>query len=151
MQMQRKPLWKKEKEKEYICIERKSEKKNGFKFKTLWLTWKPWNFDNAYFHNFTLLLRLMWVYKTLDHMKTPCMLEFLFQWELYCIVLGNHAWKCLYALVHGLHSVKLCIKWKREYWYLCTFSIFFCSKCFSPTIVLFFSMGESCFYNPCSS
>ena len=55
----------------------------------------------------------------------PCMLEFLFNWELYCIVLGDQAWKCLYASVHGLHSVKFCIKWKREYWYSMYNLIFF--------------------------
>ena len=149
MQMQRKPLWKRKRK--YICIERKSEKQNESKLKILWLTWKPWNFDNVYFHNFSQLLRLMWVYKTLEHMKTPCMLVFLFHWELYCIVLGDHALKCLHAFVHGLHSVKFCIKWNREYWYSMCNLIFSSSKCFSPTVVLFFSMGESFFYNPCSS
>ena len=122
----------------------KKKKKEGFKLKTLWLTWKPWNFGNAYFHNFFLLLRLMWVYKTLDHMKTPCMLEFLFHWELYFIVLGDHVWKCLYASVHGLHSVKLCLKWKREYWYSMynIFFFFFLKMFFSKSCSILFSGGK---------
>ena len=140
------------KERIYMQREKKWKKKKiGFMLKTLWLTWKPWNFGNAYFHNFFLFLRFMWVYKTLGHMKTPCMLEFLFHWELYCIVLGDHVWKCLYASGHELHSVKHCIKWKREYWYSMYNLFFFFLKTFSPIVVLFFSMGENCFYNPFSS
>ena len=124
------------KERIYMQREKKWKKKNGFTLKTLWLTWKPWNFGNAYFHNFFLFLRFMWVYKTLGHMKTPCMLEFLFHWELYCIVLGDHVWKCLYASGHGLHSVKHCIKWKREYWY--------------SMYNLFFFLPQNVFSNSCS-
>ena len=59
-------------------------------------------------------------------MKISCMHEFLFHWELYCIVLSYHAWKCLYASVHGLHGVMLCIKWNKEYWYsMCNFCVIF--------------------------
>ena len=35
---------------------------------------------------------------------------------LYFIVLGDYAWMCLHVSVDESHSVKLCIKWKIEYW-----------------------------------
>ena len=120
-------------------------------FHTIHIIWNSWNFDNVYFHSFSLFLRLMRVYKTLEYMKIPYMLEFSFHWELYCIVLSDYAWKCLHVSIDESHSVKFCIKWKREYWYSMYNLIFSSSKCFSPTVVLFFSMGESFFYNPCSS
>ena len=81
-------------------------------------------------------------------MKTPCTLEFLFHWELYFIVLGDHVWKCLYASVHGLHSVKLCLKWKREYWYsmynLCFF-FFFPQNVFLQKLFYSFQWGKVVF------
>ena len=76
-------------------------------------------------------------------------LVYLFFLYLYCIVLGDHAWKCLHVYVDESHGVKICIKWKIEYWNsMCNLFFFNLLKMFLlQKFFFFFLMEESCFYN----
>ena len=84
-----------------------------------------WDMRDNECANISLLLRLIWVFKTLWRMKTHCMLDFFISLRSILYSLNWLCLECLHASIYGSYSVKFHILKERIFVFMCILNLFF--------------------------